>query len=183
MSEQTPAPSVHRRPADETIVIRLTADDHVDFNLYHGRWQLAVLFLIYWCLLSLAATFGGFVRSTTDLAIAIPAAFVFSALLLALQWWRIKVRTRKLFAGERVVKVEQRIALIDEGIRHTAQDATVVVPWQDVFKVAESSRSLFVYLSRNKVIIVPKRVLTDVSEVKRVLQQHLPAQKLRLQRS
>lgn len=183
MSEQTPASSVDRQSADGAIRVNLTADDHVDFNLYHGKWQLAMLFVFYWCLLIIAGVFGGLVRSPTDLAIVIPAAFLLSVLLLVLQWQRIKTKTRKLFASDRVVKVEQRIELIDEGIRHTADDASVVVPWQDVFKIAESAKSLFVYLSRNKVVIMPKRDIADLSGVKNLLQQHLPAAKLRLRRS
>jgi|GEM_PF-2518783 len=170
-------------PVDQqagTIRVNLTAEDYAGFNLYHGRWQLALLFVFYWCLLVLAAELGGLAGSAADLAWIIPAAFAVSALLLAYQLWRIKVRTGKLFDSDKVAKVQQLVALTEEGIRHTTGETTVLVPWQDVFKLAETSRAIIVYLARSKVVLLPKRDIADLSAVKSVLRRHLPVAKLRL---
>jgi len=165
---------------ENTIRVNLTADDYAGFNLYHGRWQLAILFVFYWCLLVIAVELSGMAGSSADLAWIIPAAFVVSALLLLYQLWRIKVRTGKLFASDKVAKVQQIVALTEEGIRHTTGETTVLVPWQDVFKLAETSKAVIVYLARSKVVLLPKRDIGNLEAVKSVLRRHLPAAKLRL---
>lgn|SRR5690606_20121016 len=164
----------------DAIRVNLTAEDYAGFNLFHGRWQLAILFVFYWCLLVIAAEIGGLAGSPSDLAWIVPAAFAVSALLLAYQLWRIKVRTAKLFDSGQVAKAEQHIVLTEEGIRQTTEEATVLAPWQDVYKLAETSKAVYIYLARSKVVLLPKRAIPDLAAVKSVLRRHLPAAKLKL---
>ncbi|MBW5447036.1 hypothetical protein GE107_13285 [Cohnella sp. CFH 77786] len=166
---------------DHTIRVTLTAEDYTGFNLYHGRWQLAGLFAFYWCLFVIFAKWSGVLGDSANLAVVIPAAFVISGVMLAFQLWRIRARTAKLFASDKVSKLEQHIALTDGGIRHTTGETTVNVPWDDVFKVGEFSKAIVIYLARNKVIMLPKRdVGGDLGEVRAALRRHLPGGKLKL---
>lgn len=164
----------------QSIRVNLTAEDYAGFNLYHGRRQLAGLFLFYWCLIVIAARLTELAVTPVELAIVICAAFALSGLLLAYQLWRIKTRTIRLFESDKSIKVEQHIALTTEGIRHTTGDTTVQMAWDDVHKVAESAKAVIVYLARNKVIMLPKRDIGDVDQVKSILRLHLPASKLKL---
>ena len=166
--------------ADLTIRVNLSAEDYAAFNFYHGRWQLAVLFLFYWCLLVIAAELSGMADASADLLWIIPSAFAASVLLLAYQLWRIKVRTGKLFASDNVAKVQQIVELTEEGIRHTAGETTVLVPWPDIYKLAETSQALIVYLARSKVVLLPKRDIGNLPAVKSLLRRHLPAEKRKL---
>lgn len=173
-------PEAEQQQQPQSIRVKLTADDYAAFNLYHGRRQLAGLFLFYWCLIVIAARLTELAVTPVELAIVICGAFVLSGLLLAYQLWRIKARTVRLFESDKSIQAEQRIALSAEGIRHTTGDTTVQVEWDNVHKVAETDKAIIVYLARNKVIMLPKRDIGDADQVKNALRQHLPATKLKL---
>jgi hypothetical protein len=164
----------------ETIRVKLTADDYAGFNLYHGRWQLAGLFLFYWCVFVILVHWSGGLGETRNMAVLIPAGFLLSACMLAFQLWRIRVRTNKIFENDKLSKLEQNILLTQEGIQHSTGETVVHVPWGDVFKVLETSKALIIYLARNKVVMLPKRDLTDLKEVKMTFSRHLPSAKLKL---
>lgn len=168
------------RKEAKPIRVKLTAEDYAAFNTYHGRWQLAGLFVFYWALFVIFAELSGVTGESSRLEIVIPVAFVLSALMLAFQLWRIRARTVKMFESDKFSKSEQHIEMTEEGIRHTNGDTTVVVAWEDVFKAAETSGAIILYLSRNKVIMLPKRDIADLSEVKISLRHYLPAVKLKL---
>jgi YcxB-like protein len=163
-----------------TIRVKLTAEDYTGFNLYHGRWQLAGLFLFYLCLFVIFAKWSGVLGNSSNLAIVIPAALALSGLMLAFQLWRIRVRTGRIFESDKISKLEQHIVLTEEGIRHTTGETTVNLPWDDVYKVSEISKAVVIYLARNKVIMLPKRDVGDVGEVRETLRRHLPGTKLKL---
>ncbi|WP_123041742.1 YcxB family protein [Cohnella candidum] len=165
---------------DPSVRVNLTAEDYAGFNLYHGRWQLAGLFLFYWCLFVIFAQLSGVLGDSGNLAIVIPAAFFISGILLIFQLWRIKVRTTRIFESDKVSKLEQHIVLTEKGILHTTGDTTVQVPWDDVFKAREIGKAVILYLSRNKVVMIPKRDIADIGEIRAALRKHLPAGKLKL---
>jgi hypothetical protein len=164
----------------QTIKVRLTADDYAGFNMYHGRWQLTGLFVFYWCLFVLLAQWSGALGDSRNLSAVIPAAFVISAVMMAFQLWRIRARTRKVFANDKMSKAEQNIELSDGGIRHTTGESPVHVPWEDVYKTVETPKAVILYLARNKVIMLPKRDVADLNGVKDMLRQHIPAAKRKL---
>ncbi len=164
----------------ETITVKLTAEDYAGFNLYHGRRQLAGLFFFYCCLFVLVFLFSGIMGEEPHLAVVLLTAIGLSALLLVFQLWRIRVRTAKIFDSDKVSKLEQRICLTDTGMQHTTGDTTVRVPWEDIFRVAETKKAIILYLARNKVVLLPKRDVADLAGVKEMLSRNLPAAKLRL---
>jgi hypothetical protein len=164
----------------QPIRVKLTAEDYAEFNLYHGRLQLAGLFLFYWCLFVIAARLTELAATPSEMAIAISGSFVLSGLLLAYQLWRIKVRTVRLFENDKTVKLEQHIVLEAAGIRHTTENTTVQVAWNDVYRAAETAKAIIIYLAKNKVIMLPKRDIRDLGQIRQILRQQLPAAKLKL---
>jgi hypothetical protein len=163
-----------------TIRVKLTAEDYVDFNRYHGRMQLALLFLIYWAIFLIVSMWSGGHKGSLSLALMIPAGLVLSGLLIGLHFWTIRVKTRNLFKSDPFAQMEQQLEFSSEGIRHTTGATTMNLTWADVWKVAETSKAMIIYLARNKAIVLPKRDGGEWPQLKETLRRHLPPAKLRL---
>ncbi|WP_276354896.1 YcxB family protein [Cohnella caldifontis] len=170
MSETQPGP----------IRIRLKAEDYAGFQLYQGRWQLVGMFVFYACLFVLLAKWSGLLQAASGLAVVIPAALIVSGLMVWYQIYRMRVRSGKRFEGEGLSGLEQQIELAETEVRHTAGGQTTGLPWDEIRKAAESSRAILIYFASNKVILLPKRDIADLADVKAALRRHLPASKLRL---
>jgi len=166
--------------ASATISVRLNAADYAAFNIYHGRWQLAVLHLFYCALFALLFANFGIMGQKLSLAAALALSVALSGMLLAFQLWRIRARTAKLFERDNLNGLEQRIRLDESGLHHSTGDTTSHVPWKDVVRAAETRNALILYIDRNKAILLPKRDIPDLAYVLKLLQQHMPAAKLRL---
>jgi len=162
------------------IRVRLKAEDYAGFQIFHGRWQLVGMGIFYACLFVLLAKWRGLLDDTGRIAVVLPAAVIVSGLLVGYQIYRIRVRSGKRFEGEGLSGLEQQIELLETEIRHTTEGRTVGLPWDEIRKVAESSRALLIYYASNKVILLPKRDIADLADVKAVLRRRLPAAKLKL---
>lgn len=164
----------------ETITVRLTAADYAGFSIYHGRWQLAGLFVFYCVLFAILLMYGGLLGEDPALAAVLALAVVFGGLLLAFQLWRIRARTAKLFEKGNLAQLEQRIRLDETGMQHSAGDNPVHVPWADMHRAVETKSAVILYLNRNKAVLLPKRDIPDLAGVLDLLRRHMPAAKLRL---
>ncbi|WP_169306704.1 YcxB family protein [Cohnella pontilimi] len=170
-------------PEQQTIPVRiqLTADDYAEFNRYHGRRQMALLFFLYWIVFVAVAGMRGGAADAGRFGLLIPAGLVLSGLLIAMHLWSIKVKTRKLFQNDKLAQMEQQLHFSETGIRHTTAESSNLVEWADVYRAAETRNELILYLARNRAILVPKRDIgAQWQQVKELLRTHLPPRKLGL---
>jgi hypothetical protein len=70
-----------------------------------------------------------------------------------------------------------------EGIQFTVGGGTGQVAWADVSQAVETKPLFVFFLAQGKAYIAPKHNLSDTQkdELKRLLKEYLPANKLRLQ--
>jgi hypothetical protein len=162
------------------IRFKLTAEDYTAFNRYHGRKQLALLFVFYWGLFLFIAMFRGAQPSARSLIIMLPAGLLFAGLLIGFHLWTIQRKTRQMFANDKHAQLEQLIELTDEGVRQTTGDTTESLAWTDIGKAIETANGLFLYVTSTRAFVIPKRDVTDWARLREVLRLHLPAAKLRL---
>ncbi|MFC5701941.1 YcxB family protein [Cohnella faecalis] len=167
-----------RQPYEATV--NLTAEDFRKYTLYQSKAQLVGLFAFYVCLIVIAVHFGS--EDKMNVLFAIPVAVLVAGGLVWYQVWRIGQRVRKIFNGDRVLQLKQKIRLTEEGIHHETGASSLDAKWDEIYKVADSGPSILIYMAKNKAFVLPKRDLADLEVVLDLLKRHVPAPRLKLRR-
>lgn len=88
-----------------------------------------------------------------------PAAIFFSVLVLMLLaiWFSAK----KAFSNDREIQMNSEYVFDASGILRSSESSTIRFSWSDLYKFAESGKTLFIYSAPAKAYIIPKRHLTQ----------------------
>ena len=80
-------------------------------------------------------------------------------------WWFIFKRTKQRIPQDDPLIIGYReVELLEEGIRYKTDLSDAMFKWQAVTKLAESSKNYFLYLGKQRAVIIPKSALKTVQE-------------------
>lgn len=100
------------------------------------------------------------------------------ALFLIVQPIQLKMSAAQKVNMIPMFKEPLEYTLNDEGIKIQQKEEEAQISWNDVYKVVESKKSIFVYTGRNSAFIFPKAQYQEqIETVKAIIQEHVKEDK------
>lgn len=100
------------------------------------------------------------------------------ALFLIIQPLQLKLSAIQKVNMIPMFKEPLEYILNDEGIKVQQKEEEAQITWEEVYKVAESKKSIFVYTSRNRAFIFPKDQYQEkIDMVKEIIQKYVKEDK------
>ncbi|MDY3251075.1 MAG: YcxB family protein [Candidatus Choladocola sp.] len=157
--------------------IQMSTGAMYGFMMYHGYHEFSGIF-------SIIAAIGLFVLYFVRVGSGAENIWIyplFGVLFLVYQPFSFYTRSAKQVKLNPVFKKPLMYELSDKGIHVTQGDASTVIPWDQVCKVRETAKSIYVYTSARNAHIWVKDQMGDRTEtVKKILLFYVDKKKVRL---
>lgn len=162
---------------------RMELDDYISFNLFHAKKLLLMnilLFIVFVPVLTLL------ISDSQDyllvLSVAIFFGIIMASLLTLLNVFLIKRNSKKQYFSTKVMQADTEIIVDGSGIRQTNEFGKLTISWADVFKVIESKKGFYLYISKMQAFVIPKRLVSPEEEkiLRGLIDVNLPTKKNRL---
>ena len=161
--------------------IKLEFSDYLSYNLFAFKRmyiQLAIMIAI------LPPLFVYSQRDTMyhiwiDMLIVFVFAVIASGLFVLLLIALMKRNLKKQFTSNLLMQAPNDYLLDDAGVHASSEFGNTNIPWQDVFKAAESKDAILIYIAKMQAFVLPKRLMGPQEEaaLRTVLRQHMPPDK------
>lgn len=151
--------------------VKIEAGDLYDYMLRHTYSSAAGV---------MGSTFGALLIL---LAIATErwAFIVLGAVLLLYLPWTLFIRSRKQVLSNPSFQKPLHYMLDDTGITISQEEDSVQYPWEELYRVVSTGKSIIVYTSRVNATIFPKRQMEDKkSAVIEMISTHMPPNKVKI---
>jgi membrane protein implicated in regulation of membrane protease activity len=168
--------------------VSYTLDDYIAFNLFFMKKRLIltpVLFIILFPLAILVIELIGNSPSwlfmlLTTLIIAI----VLAGLMTLFSIFSVRRAARKQYQSSKAMQAGSDLVMDDAGVRETSEFGSMVIKWEDIFKVMESDSAYYVFFSRMQAFLIPKRLISpdEDATLRALIGQHIPAEKDKMMR-
>jgi hypothetical protein len=166
--------------------IQLTPDDFFSYNLYAMKRMIIQMVIVIAVLVpalvylenDTSANIG--MTMVIALAIALPAAGLFALVMVLL----LRRSVRKQFEKNGMLRVPNEYVLDASGVHVTSEFGNSNIPWQNIYRAAESEHGYYIYLARMQAFVLPKRSLSpeEQAALRAALSQYVEPKKLRLRR-
>lgn len=131
-----------------------------------------------------------FILRSTSIPLGIAFAVLFAAIAVGLFWLicfvTLNIKVKVLYERELLKPFLQKIRINSEGIHTTTDEGAALRPFDDVVKVCESSKDIYIFVSETQAFVIPKSQMknpeTDRDELCNVLRNYLPPEKLFLRK-
>lgn len=93
-------------------------------------------------------------------------------------------RLKKTFATDKFLQMEQTYDITSDAIMISSDKGNSNLKWDDLYSVAEFKDAFYLFISKNRMFVVPKRFLDDaaVQELRQLAIANMPAKKLKLRK-
>ncbi|WP_416147820.1 YcxB family protein [Salipaludibacillus sp. HK11] len=161
----------------------LSYKDFKQHNFHHQKniligFFLFALLLVFSMLITSVFSGSPSLVLLISLVIAAIVAGITTLILILL----ITFRIRKEFKSDQMIKNELRYIYSDEGINQQIKKSNVYIEWADILKAYEHKEMFRVYISKNKVLVMPKRFFgsqKDITLFKALVNKHVGEEKMR----
>lgn len=134
----------------------LTYKDFKQHIFYQVRKYLFIIFIFTLGISTLYFRFTTYGDPLTVWIESTKRSIWLSVILLLILWIIIWLSIRRIFWKLQGKQQEKKYLINNEGIHQTFTNADLYIEWIDIFKIYEDNKLFHIYLSRNKVIIIPK---------------------------
>lgn len=135
----------------------LTYKDFKQHIFYQIKKNIFIIFIVTLGISTLYFRFTTYGDLMTVWMKSITRSLSFSVVLLLIVWIIIWLSIRRIFRKYQSTQQEKKYIINNEGIHQTSTHADLYIEWIDIFKIKNYQNFFHIYLSRKKVVIIPKR--------------------------
>ncbi len=166
--------------------IKLEFSDYLAYNLFSFKRmyiQLAITIAVI-APLYVYSKRGTVFHIWIDMFIVFVCAVIVAGLFIMLLIALMKRNLKKQFTSNLVMQAPNDYLLDDTGVHASSEFGSSNIPWQNVFKAAESKEAFLLYIAKMQAFVLPKRLIGPEEEAAllAVLRQHMPPNKLKLKK-
>lgn len=134
--------------------VNMTVKDMYDFNIYHNYHNISGLAGLVFGVVALFIS----VYSYGDVSISYTLMMAFFGLLFTIITpGRIMLKSAQQMKLTPMFKKPLKYTVSDENITIEQDDQKVEIPWDDVYRVKDTGKSIVVYITSVRAYIFPKR--------------------------
>lgn len=87
----------------------------------------------------------------------------------------------KIFRTDKKLQLEHTVVINDEGITIESKTDNEKIKWDDVYKIGESKKAIYCFVSIIRAIIIPKRILDNglLDQIKKTAEEKLSPDKIK----
>lgn len=181
-----------------TLTGNITYEDFKLQNAYHTKKYLianfifqviilsAIIILLFYELGIILSVFIGysiFVAWITIILSSLLIASFFAVLLILILKTILRIRVRKEYQSDTQIRQDVSYLINEQGIHQKRGNSNTYFEWGDIFKAYEHKKMFRLYVSRNKVILLPKRFFKnnkDIELLKNMIRKNLDARRVRI---
>lgn len=163
----------------ETIKVQITEDALYDFILFHTYSRFSGFITN---ILGLAIAFMGiilFIMKKTDFT-GFSFYIVAAAAFLCFTPLRIRMNARRLMDQNEIFREESEFCFCDEGIWKGQKEKKILYPWEDIYKIVATPKTIGIYYSTDEALIIPKNAFGNrFMNVMRIVTMHVTREKVK----
>lgn len=169
------------------VSVKLQAKDYSDFNLYYTRRSMIgggiFYFFIFISLLLYLAWKDGFdpLSLPSTLIIGVVGGILVSVLVTAALRFATISKSKRIYATDKLLAQQQDYTISRDGVRMEMESGAGTVKWDELYKASETRDAFYLFLAKNKALLIPKRSFTEASQsdqFKEISAGQLPPAKL-----
>ncbi len=136
--------------------------DYMAYNMFFAKNRLIISSLIFITAVPALVIVISGIRGTLNLLgilITVVCSLIFAGVFVVLNLYLIKNAVKKQYKSDRTLHAGNEIAIDDTGIYVLSGYGNTNLTWPDIFKAAESAYAFYIFISKKKAFIIPKRVV------------------------
>ena len=159
-----------------------TYEDYKKHNNYHQK-KMVISFAIFAFLIGMIVFP---LNMSGSWIIIIPIFFVVSLIISAIGTLfligLLRLRVRREFKSDQLIKNEIRYSITNEGINQQVKRSNSHLEWSDFISAFEHKDMFRLYISKHKAIVLPKRYFAskeDRISFKQIIETNMPSKKVK----
>ncbi len=168
------------------IKYKLDEKDYMKSAYWHSR-KFFILINIIFGMLVLSSLVQIFLpEKPPDMSVIMPN--VMAMVIPGLIWVYVYVGTyfklKKVFASDTLLQLEQTCNITPDAIMISSEKGNSNLKWGDLYSVTESKYAFYLFISKNRMFIVPKRSMNEVDtqEFIQLATANMPVKKVKLRK-
>lgn len=153
---------------------KITLEDFQDFNLsvYKQKWSFKMMQIvsILFIFMFLAMVYLSF-QSEEKVDWSTFGILMFALIYLFGIPWFLKYNAKKTYFSNAILQEEILFEIDDNTIKTTATSYQSNFDWNQIYKITENDKAIFIYMSKQTANLLPKRDLTSeqLAEIKQII--------------
>lgn len=150
------------------IAVELKNEDFKYFAYHYNKLKFILLTVLYFILinvnlffLSLSGISDILLRVGISLLVSIITSLFVALILFGTTSWK----SGKIYNSDKIKKQKQTYIFKEDGLYLSSETNKGMIKWTEVFKVEEGKKGFYIFISKGRAFIIPKRVFKDDVEV------------------
>ena len=133
--------------------VRLELKDYIRLNIFHGRKNVIIMLFLGW----FAVTMMSIGR---PLNIKIFCYIYFTILYLLFHFIYLKYNSKKIYESDKLIQQEMHYIVSENEITQETENSKNKILTSDILKVCEDKYSIYIYISKIRILLIPKRCIS-----------------------
>ena len=134
--------------------VKLEEKDYVRLNIHHNKKNIIICLLLGWILVTIISV-------NVNLYTKILGYVFFTTLYLVLYCFRIKIVSKKIYNSDKFMQDEIHYKINENEIIQETKASNMKISTSDILKSFEDKYSIYIYISKIRVILIPKRCISS----------------------
>ena len=139
--------------------VKLELKDYTRLNIYHSKKNIIFSLLLGWIIVTIFSI-------NYTLSFKIFGYIFFTVFYLVLYILRLKRISKKIYNSDKFMQDEIHYKINENEIIQETKSSNFKMSINDVVKVGEDKYSIYIYISKIKVILIPKRCISSDEQEK-----------------